>query len=158
MQTATITRDELIAGTVSCPGIQSWEWPRKSDKVENRCPRCSSNKVARIGRQWDCRSCNTENVTPLRVVVAKAGSTVRLQGRYPLNGRTGTKNWSPAGGFAFNAATRADAEAIRVANGLLTVAKMSESGTDDLRAVPRMVPIFLVTTWWADGVEYRVTD
>ncbi len=157
MQTATITRDDLIAGTVSCPGIQSWEWPRKGDKIENRCPRCSGNKLARIGRQWDCRTCNAENVKPLRSIVAKAGEPVRLQGRYPLNGG-GTKNWSPAGGFAFNATTRKAADAIKVANGLLQVGKMSESGTDDLRAVPRMVPIFLVTKWWADGVEYRVTD
>jgi hypothetical protein len=153
MPPTIISQDELIAGIISEPGIQSATWARKSDKFVTRCSNCNS-EAAKIRKDWFCNNCDAF-VNVWRDKVASKGDDVTLQFRRHLN-HEGTKNWQPAGGFAFNAATREQAERIKAEKGLLQVCKMSETGTDDLRATPRMIPLYLVTAWKAGGVEYQV--
>lgn len=150
-----ISRDQLIAGILTEPGFQSATWDRKTDKLVNRCIVCNS-EVARIRRDWFCNDCDAV-VGTWKEKVASKGDEVTLQFRRPLN-HVGTKNWKPAGGFMFNAPTREAAEAIKRSRGLIQVCKVSETGTDDLRATPRCVPVYLVRRWRAGGIIYIVRD
>ena len=148
-----ITQRQLIAGILTEPGIQAATWNRKVDKFVNRCVNCN-REAARHNRDWFCNHCDC--FTRIwREKVASKGDEVTLQFRRPLN-HAGTKNWTPAGGCMFNAPTREAAEAIKQCRGLLSVCKMSETDTDDLRATPRCVPVYLVRKWRAHGVTYEV--
>ena len=155
MPVVEISREQLIAGILTEGGIQSATWDRKTDKRVKRCVRCNS-EAAKHGKEWFCNACDTTTDVWSDKVASK-GDEVTLQFRRPLN-HAGTKNWTPAGGFMFNAPTRDAANAIKRRRGLIQVCKMSETETDDLRAMPRCVPVYLVRKWKAGGVEYQVTD
>lgn len=150
-----ISRNQLIAGICTQGGIQSATWDRKTDKWVNRCSICNA-ECARHGKEWFCNACDS-NVSTWREKMASKGDEVTLQFRRPLN-HEGTKNWTPAGGFMFGAATRGEAEAIKRRRGLIQVCKMSETGTNDLRAMPRCIPVFLIRKWKSGGVDYEVRD
>jgi len=92
------------------------------------------------------------------VVVAEAGDIVTMQfiPKIPANG---TKNWTPVpGGQCFGVATREQADAIKRRKGLVGVLKMSETDTNDTRALPRTIPIFDVEEMTVEGVTYDVVD
>lgn len=121
-----ITRLQFIAGMQAVKGVQSAKWARRVDK-----------KVRGI-------------------VVAEAGDIVTMQFIPKINPR-GTKNWSPVdGGQCFGVETREQADAIKRRRGLVGVLKMSETDTSDTRAVPRTIPVFDVTHWKAEGIEYEI--
>lgn len=91
------------------------------------------------------------------VVVASSGDLVTMQfiPKIPANG---TKNWEPKGGHCFGVATAAQANAIKRRKGLVGVLKMSETGTNDTRAVPRTIPVFDLETITVEGETYDVVD
>ena len=88
-------------------------------------------------------------------IVANVGDVVTMQFIPKINPQ-GTKNWEPKGGQCFGVATREQADAIKRRKGLVGVLKMSETGTNDTRGVPRTIPVFDVDTWTAEGVTYDV--
>lgn len=151
-----IRREQAIAAASGAVRtIQSATWRRRRDKRVNRCPECAT-QCARHESQWVCPSgCGVVN--PYKSLEARKGDIVTMQFT-PKIPATGTKNWTPAGGFCFNAATQEEADAIKRNRGLLGVLKMSETGTGDLRAEPRTIPIFDVETIKIEGVTYNVVD
>lgn len=90
-------------------------------------------------------------------IVSKSGNKVTMQFITKFN-RKGTKNWEPSGGNIFNVASKKSASDILRKNNLIVVLKMSETGTDDVRAVPRVIPIDRITRWKAEGKTYKVID
>jgi len=88
------------------------------------------------------------------VVVAEAGDIVSMQFIPKIN-PNGTKGWTPKGGNCFNSP---NADEIRKRRNLLTVTKMSETGTNDPRATIRNIPLNKVTIWQANGVLTYVVD
>lgn len=121
-----ITRNEFIAGMQAIKSVQSVTWKRRVDKI------VKGEKIA------------------------EKGDIVTMQFIPKIN-HNGTKNWRPVpGGQCFGVATKAEADAIKRRKGLVGVLKMSETGTNDTRAVPRTIPVFDVETWRAEGVDYEV--
>jgi len=151
-----ITSRQLIAAIATTPGIQSATWSRRTDKWEKRCPRCDGNQIARHEKQDHCNDCHAD-VTASRVKVASEGDEVTLQFHRKIN-PNGTKNWTPAGGQCFGVATKAEADEIKRKKGLIGVLKMSETGTGDIRAMPRVIPVFDVERYKAEGIEYEVVN
>ena len=89
-------------------------------------------------------------------IVAKAGDLVTMQFIPKIN-PMGTKNWTPVpGGQCFGVATRAEADAIKRRKGLVGVLKMSEKGTNDMRAVPRIIPVFDLETLTFEGETHEI--
>lgn len=92
------------------------------------------------------------------VVVAKAGDIVTMQ-FIPRINSNGTKNWTPVpGGQCFGVATREQADAIKRRKGLVGVLKMSETGTNDTRALPRTIPVFDLETLTFEGQTHRIVE
>jgi len=151
-----LTRNEAIAavsGAVTT--IMSATWLRRRDKLVNRCPECDA-QVARHAGIWTCRTHG--EVTPYQSCEGKKGDVVTLQFRAKINPR-GTKNWTPVeGGQCFGVATREEADAIKREHGLVGVLKMSETATNDLRAEPRTIPVFDLTTLTVEGVTHEIVD
>lgn len=90
-------------------------------------------------------------------IVAKAGDKVTMQFIAKIN-PNGTKNWTPSGGQCFGVATKDRADAIKRHKGLVAVLKMSETGREGTRGVPRVIPVYDVETWKAEGVTYQVVE
>lgn len=89
-------------------------------------------------------------------VIAKAGDVVTMQFIPKINSR-GTKNWTPTpGGQCFGVATREQADEIKRRNGLVGVLKMSETNTNDLRGVPRTIPVFDLKTLTFEGQTHAI--
>ena len=88
--------------------------------------------------------------------IAKAGDIVIMQFIPKINPR-GTKNWTPVpDGQCFGVATREQADAIKRRNGLVGVLKMSETNTNDLRGVPRTIPVFDIETLTFEGETHKI--
>lgn len=91
-------------------------------------------------------------------VTAKAGDIVTMQFIPRINPK-GTKNWTPKpGGQCFGVATREQADEIKRRNGLVGVLKMSETGTNDTRALPRTIPVFDLDALTFEGQTYEIVD
>ena len=91
------------------------------------------------------------------VIIAAAGETVTMQ-FIPRIPQRGTVNWNPKGGFCFNAATKAAADAIKRRKGLVGVLKMSETGTNDTRGLPRTVPVMDFDSLTVEGQTFDIVD
>ncbi len=90
--------------------------------------------------------------------IAKAGDIVTMQFIPKIN-PNGTKNWTPVpGGQCFGVATREQADAIKLRKGLVGVLKMSETDTNDLRGVPRTIPVFDLETLTFEGQTHDIVD
>ena len=163
-----ITRQDFLAGITAVRTIQSVTWRRRRDKIVKRCVNCEAETAIHRGERF-CNDCN-EFVGTFDSTEAKAGDVVRMQ-FIPRINANGTKNWTPAGGFIFNAKSRAEAEQIKRDKGLVQCLKMGEQvPTDDanelarlvhagdLRALPRCFGVNDVETWTAEGVTYTVVD
>jgi hypothetical protein len=97
-------------------------------------------------------------VTPYQRFDARKGDVVTMQ-FIPRINPNGTKNWTPVeGGQCFGVATREEADAIKRRKGLVGVMKMSETGTGDLRAEPRTIPVFDLETLTIEGETHEITD
>ena len=119
----------------------------------NRCPNCEA-QVARHAGQWVCKEHGV--VTPYQSLEARKGDLVTMQ-FIPRINRNGSKNWTPVvGGQCFGCATREAADAIKRRRGLVGVLKMSETGTTDLRAEPRTIPVFDIETLTFEGRTHRI--
>lgn len=149
-----ITRLEAIAavsGAVTT--VQSATWQRRVDKYTNCCPICDK-QVARHAGDWVCSEHGVTN--PCKRLDARKGDIVTMQFIPKINPR-GTKNWTPVdGGQCFGVATRAEADAIKRRRGLVGVMKMSETGTGDLRAEPRTIPVFDLETLTFEGQTHEI--
>lgn len=148
-----ITRIEAIAavsGAVTT--VQSATWKRRVDKRVNRCPNCEA-QVARHAGDWLCKKHGV--VTPYKSLEARKGDIVTMQFIPKIN-PGGTKNWTPNGGQCFGVATQAEANAIKQRRGLVGVMKMSETGTGDLRAEPRTIPVFDLETLTFEGRTHSI--
>lgn len=151
-----LTRLEAIAAVSGAvPSIQSATWQRRRDKKVNRCPFCE-RQVARHDGAWICSEHG--EVTPYQTIEARKGDVVTMQFIPKINPR-GTRNWTPTdGGQCFGVATREEADAIKRENGLVGVMKMSETGTGDLRAEPRTIPVFDLMTLTIEGETHEIVD
>ena len=88
--------------------------------------------------------------------IATAGDIITMQFIPKINPK-GTKNWKPVpGGQCFGVATREQADAIKRRKGLVGVLKMSETGTDDPRGVPRTIPVFDLETLTFEGQTHTI--
>jgi hypothetical protein len=164
-----IRRNEMLAGLTAVRTIQSVTWRRRRDKIVKRCVNCEAETATHRGDRF-CNGCN-EFVGTYDSTEAAAGDVVRMQ-FIPRINPDGTKNWTPAGGFIFNAKSRAEAEAIKRRKGLFQCLKMGEQMPDDaeanevaalvhsgdLRALPRCFGVNDVETWTAEGQTYTVVD
>lgn len=148
-----ITRREAIAvisGAVKT--VQSATWKRRVDKYVNRCPNCEA-QVARHAGDWVCKDHGV--VTPFKSLEARKGDIVTMQFIPQIN-PNGTKNWTPNGGQCFGVATHEQANEIKRRKGLIGVLKMSETGTGDLRAEPRTIPVFDLDTLTFEGQTHEI--
>jgi len=163
-----ISRQDFIAGTQAVRTIQSITWRRRSDKIVKRCVQCEAETATHRGQRF-CNACD-EFVATYDAKEAEAGDVVRMQFIPKINPE-GTKNWTPAGGFIFNAPTREAAEAIKRRKGLIQCLKMGEQmptndadeiramiDAGDLKALPRCFGAYDVETWTAEGETYTVVD
>lgn len=163
-----IRRLEMIAGLTAVRTIQSATWRRRVDKYVNRCVNCDSETASHAGERF-CNQCD-EVVTTYKSKEAEAGDIVRMQ-FIPRINPNGTKNWTPAGGFLFNARSQEEAERIKREKGLFQCLKFSEQvPTDDanelaglvhsgdLPAMPRVFGVMDIETWTAEGETYTVVD
>lgn len=149
--------------------IQSALWRRRVDKIVKRCSTCN-NEAASHGGNWFCNYCN-EFANVYDSHEADEGDLVKLS-FIPRIPAEGTKNFTPAGGFLFNAPDRETAEQIKRERGLIQVLKMDEKipetteagdiirmiATGDLKAVPRLIPLPEVAWYKANGQEYIPVD
>lgn len=148
-----ITRNEAIAAVSGAvKTIQSATWRRRTDKKVNRCPNCKT-QVTRHTGAWICF--NHGEVTPYQSLEARKGDIVTMQ-FIPRINPNGTKNWTPNAGQCFGVATRAQADAIKRRRGLVGVMKMSETGTSDMRAEPRTIPVFDLEFLTFEGQTHRI--
>ncbi len=164
-----ITRQDFIAGVHATRTIQSITWRRRVDKFVKRCVTCDAETACHRGQRF-CNACD-EFVATYNAKEANKGDVVKMQ-LIPRINPLGTKNWTPSGGFIFNARTREAAEAIKRDKGLMQVLKMGEQVPDetldadatamiasgDLRAVPRCFGLNDVVTWTAEGTTWDVVD
>jgi len=149
-----MTRNELRATVGRMGGkIVSFTWLRLTTKRHHICPTCNADTASHAG-QWVCNDHGVvRSMTEKR---AEQGDMVTMQCRLPMG--LATKNFTAVGGNQFNAATPADAAAMREPNELLRVTKMSETGTGDMRGTPRNVPIRTVERFKSGGVTYDIVD
>jgi hypothetical protein len=158
----------MIAGLTAVRTIQSATWRRRVDKHVKRCVNCESETASHAGDRF-CNNCN-ETVATYDSCEAKAGDVVRMQ-FIPRINANGTKNWTPAGGFIFNARSQEEADEIKRRRGLFQCLKFTEQvpsedandlaalvNAGDLRAVPRCFGVMDVETWTAEGETYTVVD
>ncbi len=108
------------------------------------------------GVTWKRRRDKTNKATG--DIIAAKGDIVSMQFIPKFDTVRGTKNWKPAGGHCFNAATKEIANEIKRKANLTVVLKMGEAGTNDVKAVCRCIPHADVETWTAEGATYRVVD
>jgi len=126
----TLTRAEMVEIIRTTTRIMSASWNRRVDK---------KNKAGEV--------------------VAPAGERITMM--FTSRDMTKpTKNFTPAGGHCFNAATAEQAAAIKRKAGVMIVNKMGEAQpfAKDVKAVPRALPWTDVNTFRYDGEEYRVVD
>lgn len=150
-----ISRNQFIVGMQAVKGIQSATWNRRVNKKVNRCTACNTEIAKHRGQDY-CNLCQ-DFVRSYQVHEASEGDQVTMQFISNIN-HQGTKNWTPSGGQCFGVATREQAEEIKRRKGLVGVTKMSETETGDLRAVPRVIPVYDVVSWRAEGVDYEIVD
>ena len=159
-------RQTFIAGLSTVKTIQSVTWRRRRDKFVKRCVNCETETARHKGDDF-CNKCNAF-VPTFKSKDAAAGDIVRMQ-FIPRINPEGTKNWTPAGGFCFNAPTREAAEAIKLEKGLFQCLKFSEQvptedanelarlvHSGDLPSVPRMFGVADVETWTAEGETHEI--
>jgi len=163
----TITRNEAIAvcsGELDAAkvGIVSATWRARTDKKENRCPTCNDT-LARHARAWYCNA-HGEVRNPVRKVIRRKGDIIRRQFIPKINREKQTKNWtgvtmenSGKDGQCFNAATKADADAIKAKHGLVGVLRMS-GDKGDQQGVPITIPVFDLETMTFDRTTYDIVD
>lgn len=162
----TITRGQLVAALHTAKRIQSVTWQRRVDKAVFRCITCDAETALHRGQRF-CNDCN-DFVATYKSMEATEGDVVRMQFIPQINPK-GTKNWTPAGGFLFNAPSKAEADRIKEKHGLFQCLKMSEQvptddanelarlvSAGDLPALPRVFGISDVTTYSAEGEMYQV--
>jgi len=163
----SITRDQFLAGLSTVKTIQSVTWHRRVKKIVHRCVNCEAETATHEGERF-CNACNAF-VATYQSTEAEQGDIVRMQ-FIPRINPNGTKNWTPAGGYMFNAPTREAAEAIKREKGLFQCLKMSEQvpadananelarlvASGDLPSVPRCFGVDDVKTWAAEGQVYTI--
>lgn len=165
-----IRRIEMIAGLTAVRTIQSATWRRRVDKWVKRCVDCDAETASHAGDRF-CNNCN-EVVATYDSKEAEAGDIVRMQFIPRINPR-GTKNWTPAGGYLFNAKSQAEADEIKRRRGLFQCLKFSEQmevptndanelaelvHSGDLPALPRCFGVMDIETWTAEGETYTVVE
>ena len=163
---ARITRDEFLAGLATVKTIQSVTWRRRRDKYVHRCVNCEAETAIHKGERF-CNTCNAF-VPTYKSKEAEAGDIVRMQ-FIPRINPNGTKNWTPAGGYMFNAPTREAAEEIKRRKGLFQCLKFSEQvpsddanelaalvASGDLPSLPRCFGVNDIETWTAEGVTHEI--
>lgn len=163
-----ITRAEMLQGIQASNRIQSATWHRRVNKIVKRCTACDTETASHGGERF-CNTC-TEFVATYDSHEADEGDLITMNFIPRIPERT--KNFTPAGGFLFNAPDRETAEQMKREHGLIQALKMDESiplttetgeiirriATGDLKAVPRLIPIPDVVSWKANGVEYVPVD
>lgn len=158
----TITRDETLAAVGGgVKTIMSATWRRRTDKKENRCPRCNAT-LARHVQEWVCDDHGVVN--PVRTKTGAKGDIINRQFLPKINDRKQTKNWtgvteenSGKDGQCFNAPTRAAANAIKRRTGTVGVLKMS-GDRGDKQGVPITVPVYDFITITFEGTTYDIID
>lgn len=160
-----ISRNEMIIGMLTNNHIQSATWSRRTNKITKYCIICNSQTASHKGQQF-CNHCQT-NTQTYKQQDAEQGDMVTMQFIPKIPHKT--KNFTPTGGFLFNARSKDEAEQIKRNRGLIQALKMGETlpeftptgeihrriQTGDLQAVPRLIPVFDVIQWKSDGIEYE---
>lgn len=159
-----ITRNEVLAivsgeNDARKVGIISASWRARRDKKINRCPYCNAT-VARHVQEWVCDDHGV--VTPYRETVRRKGDIITRQFIPTINRNKTTKNWTGvteenAGkdGQCFNAATKAEADAIKRRHGLVGVTRMS-GDAGDKQGVPITIPVYDLDTITFEGATYEI--
>ncbi len=161
-----MTRNEFLAGLTTVKTIQSVTWRRRTDKFVNRCVTCEAETASHRGERF-CNDCDAF-VATYRSKEASAGDVVRMQ-FIPRINPNGTKNWTPAGGYMFNAPSQAAADVIKRRKGLFQCLKFSEQvpsenrdelaalvASGDLPSVPRCFGVNDIETWTAEGQTHEI--
>lgn len=160
----SITRNEAIAivsGEKDARriGIMSATWRARRDKKENRCPYCNDT-LARHAQKWVCSEHGVVNAN--RTTVRRKGDLIARQFIPTVNRNKTTKHWtgvteenSGKEGHCFNAATKADADAIKARHGLVVVTRMS-GDAGDKQGVPITIPVFDIETLTFEGQTHEI--
>lgn len=164
-----IQRNLMVVGMQTSKHIQSATWRRRTNKITRHCINCDRKTASHRGKDF-CNHCN-QFVSVITRKEADKGDLIRMN-FIPKIPPEGTKNFTPKGGFLFNAPSQTVADRIKHNDGLILVLKMGETipqetprheierwiKTNDVPALPRCIPIPDVIEWKADGVCYTPTD